>query len=295
MIVLKCNLCQEDNSETLFVIERFDTLLYIHRCKTCGLIFRSNVPDDLQELYNEGYYKGTNKYSYIDEREDKFLRDIESRRRIENLLHFVKKEKMSILDVGCSFGGFVAVAKSMGLRSRGIDISNFAILQAASEEIDVKRQDVCDKITGKYDIITMAETIEHLYDPDKALHNCYKALHNDGILLIQTTNMDSIIRRVEGKRSRYYLPGHLYYFSRRTLTKLLEKNNFKVEKIYYGHETGLIPALVRKSITNMGRYKLPDWLIFIYTYIVHMFSKIRIGHFAIHNGMVVIARKMEAQ
>jgi len=288
VVTIKCNLCGYNLHKVKHYIE--DGNFFILKCKNCGVLSRWPKPINVKEFYTKGYYKGTNKYSYIDEREDKFLRDIENKRRIENLKTFFPKNKeLSLVDVGCSFGALVRMALHCNVNAFGIDISDYVRLQTSNRRL--LQGDVCKGFNGKYSIITMVEVIEHLQDINMAINNCYNSLENDGILLIQTTNMDSIVRKFEGKKSRYFLPGHLYYFSVKTLTQILKKHNFKIEKIYYGHETGLIPALIRKSITNIGRLNLPDWLVALYTFIVHLCSKIHICNIAVHNGMVVIARK----
>lgn len=287
----KCNLCESLGTQRLkHCIINESWGFFVDECSKCKLISRLLIPEDTKNLYSEGYYTGTSKYSYIDEREDKFLRDIENDRRINNLMSFFNDgERLSLLDVGCSFGALVDSALTNGVEAEGIDISEY--LKYQSNKKRLRQGDVCEGISGKYDIITMVEVIEHLIDPSKAMNNCYNALNSGGIILIQTTNMDSLVRRFEGSKSRYFLPGHLFYFSLKTLTLLLEKHNFKIEKVYFGHETGLIPALIRKYITNLGRFNLPDFLIALYTFVVHLLSKIRIGNLAVHNGMVVIARK----
>lgn len=293
---MKCNLCGCDSLIPKYEILKFSHPIAIVECSMCGLIFQLNPPEHLDKLYNEGYYKGSNEYSYIDEREDMFLRNIENERRVKNLLQFFMSNLFSpsftsLLDVGCSFGSLVDKACELGVEASGVDISGYI----AGNSKKILQEDVCKSISGTYDMITMVEVIEHLSNPLKALKNCHGALSSHGVILIQTTNMDSVVRQHEKENSRYFLPGHLFYFSVKTLTAMLAKAGFKIEKIYHRHETGLIPALIRKSVCNMNRYKkykLPDWLILLYTLTVHLLSKIHIGNFAIHNGMVVIARKV---
>jgi len=283
----KCCICGSEKSEVLHTISKFKKIIWIDKCSVCGLIFQNPQPVSIDKFYSEGYYTGKNEYSYIDEREDMFLRNIENNRRVLNLSKFVGKDNFSLLDIGCSFGALVKRAISLGIDAHGIDVSSYI----SSHENSQIQGDVCEKIDGRYDAITMVEVIEHLKNPKDALVNCYHALNDRGIILIQTTNMDSLVRKYEGKESRYFLPGHLFYFSLNTLKRLLMKTGFDIEIVYYGHETGFIPAVIRKSIANMGRYDLPDCLILLLTIILHICSKIVIFGNPIHNGMVVIARK----
>jgi len=290
----KCISCLSYNVERKYRITRFLRPFEIVHCRNCGLIWKHDTNVDIEDLYNEGYYRGGNEYSYIDEREDKFLREIELTRRIQNLIKFMPSKTVtrhSLLDIGCSFGALVDKAVSFDIQAKGYDISEYAINEGKAKGSNVELCDAQEKIVGKYSAITMIEVIEHLENPRKVIKNCFDALNDKGVLLIQTTNMDSIVRRVEGASSRYILPGHIYYFSKKNLTSLLNDIGFDIVKIYYGHETGFIPAIIRKSVANMVRFNKPDYLVLMYTIIAHLLSKLHIGNIAMHNGMVIIARK----
>ena len=43
--------------------------------------------------------------------------------------------------------------------------------------------------------------------------------------------MDSFIARILGYNYQWIMPMHLYYFSRKTLKKILQDNNLKIVKI----------------------------------------------------------------
>jgi len=283
----KCNLCGSTEARTLYKIDRFDEDFTVVKCKGCGMM--SQFPQLKQDFYDEGYYQGFNSYSYVDERGDKVIREVEDRRRIENIKKFLYGN--TLLDIGCSFGSLISHAEEDGIKACGIDISPHIAKYAIRNDIQISHGDACDKIEGNYSVITMIEVLEHLTDPSKALRNCYNALFSMGLLVIQTSNMDSLVRRLEGKNSRYLLPGHTHYFSIRTLKMMLDKNGFEIEKIYYGHETGFVPALIRKMLTNMQRKKRNDWWCFAYTLIAHILSKIHLRTLAVHNGAVIYARR----
>ena len=72
----KCNLCGNTVFLQKYTIYKFHLPFSIMQCNKCGLIFQYPQPEHANELYNKGYYKGEAEYSYIDEREDKFLRYI---------------------------------------------------------------------------------------------------------------------------------------------------------------------------------------------------------------------------
>lgn len=73
----------------------------------------------------------------------------------------------------------------------------------------------------------MVETIEHLPDPKKTLLEIYKILKPNGILIIKTSNIESLYAKSKGGDWDYILPGHLCYFSIKTLSKILALVGFQ--------------------------------------------------------------------
>jgi len=290
----KCNLCGKSQGQSsLYSITRFSEPFNIIRCDECGLISQYPIPKE--DFYNEGYYEGSSDYCYVNDKDDLVIRKLENTRRISNITDFlplIGSEEPRLLDIGCSFGSLVRSAIDYGWIADGLETSKY--VQDNVKDINIIDEDICNKdfeLVDKYDAITMIEVFEHLKDPSQAVKNCHKVLGQNGLLVIQTTNMDSIVRTMEKEKSRYFLPGHLYYFSVKTLRRILEDNGFEVEKIYYGHETGFVPAMIRKMLTNINRLKMSDAYVFIYTLVCHLLSKIHIGDFAVHNGVVIYARK----
>lgn len=283
--IIRCPIC--DSVARFYTkVKKFDFKFELYRCSTCNTI--TQYPQPTKDFYNQDYYSGKSEYSYIDERDDKIIRDIELERRLKNIFKIWHRPwnfglTPSLLDIGCSFGALVEKAKKMGWKSMGYDMSPVSV---------GKKKDICkEPIIGKYDVVTLIETIEHLSDPRKALNNIYNGMKRGGLLVIQTANFRSWVRLTEGKNSRYFLPGHLHCFTDDTLISLLEESGFRLEKIYYSHETGFLPALIRKLLTNKGRYSMPDWLTFLYTLILHLCSKIYFL-MPINGGMVIYVRRI---
>ena len=265
-------------------VEKCGLSFYIMKCPHCGHM-SILLPERYEPAYDEAYFLGDAPYHYIDERGERIIRDIEDRRRIKNIKTFVETGRF--LDVGAGLGNLVRIAQEEGFKALGIDASDYA----AENGFKVWKADVETYESGKpFDIITMIETIEHFNDPRAALKNCHSLLFDNGLLVMQTANMASLSRKVEGKNCKYFLPGHFHYFSLKNLVFLLKQSGFRIEHIYYGKEDGFIPAFVRKLLAQRSRSKRSDVSVFLKTLALHTLSKIN-WPFAINPTMTIYARK----
>lgn len=90
----------------------------------------------------------------------------------------------------------------------------------------------------KYDVIIAGEIIEHLSNPGNMLQSARKYLKDGGRLIITTPNAFSADRSIISL-VREDVPTnqeHTFYFTRQTLTELLSRYGFKVEKFHYVNE-----------------------------------------------------------
>jgi len=257
-------------------------------------------PEELAAIYNEEYYTAPaekERYTYLDERKNPRGHRAVNAARIKRALRFtlfrsVRGSELSFLDIGCSFGALVQEAQAQGCRACGIDISAYAVEYAHSQGLDVRRA-APDAIPdfglpSGFHIVTMIEVIEHLPDPRAALCEIARVMSPEGLLIIQTANMDGQQAKKAGPNYHYYLPGHLYYFSRKTLTKLLEECGFDRVRVFYPCEFGLLPKLKKSRGTFQS---LRDYLAWPRILWYHLKSKIHWGNFALTSGMVVYARR----
>jgi 2-polyprenyl-3-methyl-5-hydroxy-6-metoxy-1,4-benzoquinol methylase len=140
----------------------------------------------------------------------------------------------SVLEIGSYYGVFGNIIKpnvknysGLELSKHGSDYSkrnyNLEIFNETIEEHS-KRQ-------FKYDIIVMADVIEHFSNPFKMLEIIETILKPDGLLIFTTYNMDSLYARITGKNYHWILPMHLFYFSNKTLKNICLENNLKIYKI----------------------------------------------------------------
>src|SRR5262249_13244403 len=130
---------------------------------------------------------------------------------------------------GCAAGFFLDVAREAGWKPVGVELSPYMSGLARSRGLDVREggiEDVGFK-ENSFDLITMWDMIEHAQHPRSVLEHAHKLLAPGGVLVVATGDIDGFTARVHGRRwSLIAPPGHLFYFSQRTLFALLERAGF---------------------------------------------------------------------
>jgi SAM-dependent methyltransferase len=137
-----------------------------------------------------------------------------------------------LLDVGCGTGDYLVTMASLGWKCSGIDVSETALSLAHGKVPGAKlhRGTVENAPFPRqgFEVVTLWHTLEHLPDPLKALDRIHDLLAPAGRLLVAVPNIDSFEAKVLGSHwLEMDIPGHLYYFSLKTLRTLLEKAGFK--------------------------------------------------------------------
>ena len=137
------------------------------------------------------------------------------RGRVETLTQY--KAGGSILDLGCSSGGFLSALKNPAWKLYGIEMSD-EVAQRAHDDTgaDVFVGDILDAPypAGSFDAITCFHVFEHLYQPREILAKVSHWLKPGGIFYAMMPNIDSAGARIF--KSYWYaleLPRHLYHFS----------------------------------------------------------------------------------
>jgi SAM-dependent methyltransferase len=220
-------------------------------CPSCGFIFMNPPFDEMtiKSFYSDEYYSGKAEYSYTDERA---IYDYSSHvwdARIRNIHAFVKTG--NFLDVGCSFGGFLSRAKKY-YTPYGVEISEYSSSYARKHfgiTVHNGTIETSDFNAGMFSVITMIEMIEHLANPVSAIRKCSELLNENGVLVIQTADMDGWQSIKDGAHYHYYLPGHLSYFSEKSLIYALKTNGFSRFRIYRPVDFGLLPKLLKSRGT----------------------------------------------
>lgn len=146
-----------------------------------------------------------------------------------------------VLDVGCGTGSICAFLTDAGIKSDGCDPSESGILFARERNIGCKFElaGVYDDpvefgLTG-YDVLVSTEVIEHLFAPRALPRFAQSALQPGGHLIISTPYhgyLKNLALSITNKWDFHHTPlwdgGHIKFWSRRTLSELLESEGFEV-------------------------------------------------------------------
>ncbi|MDB4902165.1 MAG: class SAM-dependent methyltransferase [Mucilaginibacter sp.] len=153
-----------------------------------------------------------------------------------------KNKNRCILDLGCGNGHLVNYLLSQEYNAYGTDASEDGITIA--RDLNVDRFFIQDLSTGKlpqelqkqtFDTIISTEVIEHLYDPEGFINFCKQALNGNGEIIISTPyhgylkNLSlSILNKWDGHFSPMWHGGHIKFWSKATLSRILTNAGFTV-------------------------------------------------------------------
>jgi len=239
---VSCNLCGANDYRIIYkskyenetaedLKEKFkssgdETLIdQVVKCKKCSFMYIN--PRIKQDLIIKGYSEGSDKTfaSQAKGRERTFERCLD---KIENT---TKGKKGKILDIGTANGSFLYVAKKRGWNIYGLELNKWMCEWAKKNYgIDVKPTSLFEQKypDNTFDVVTLWDVLEHVPDPTKILKECQRILKEDGYIVINYPNIGSWIAKIMGKKWVFLLSVHLFYFTPKTIKKMLEKTGFSV-------------------------------------------------------------------
>jgi 2-polyprenyl-3-methyl-5-hydroxy-6-metoxy-1,4-benzoquinol methylase len=239
---IACNLCGSRNAKLLYPSTlthltlnaedfRCTSAAYgvhppIVRCNECGLVYANPRFDS--SIVRESY-SVVEDPTYVEEREGRVLTFSRNLKPFESLVAS-NSQTRRLLDVGCHIGVMVELAQARGWEAWGVEPSNWASEQARARGLQVitGTLESAEIPTNFFDVVTMWDVIEHLTDPAAELRNVHRVLKPGGIFAIHTIDIESWFARLMGQRWPWLMEMHLYYFSPRTLGKMLEQTGYQV-------------------------------------------------------------------
>ncbi len=229
-----CYLCGRDDPALVFRQEPYRVV----RCRGCGLVYTLPrlSPEELLAMYQTAYWTSAQAkdFGYTDYLRDRdlYLRTYRLRRE---LITRRKPRPGRVLEVGSAAGFFLAVMQEIGWECHGVELSRS--MAETSRELfgfeHVQAGTLADASfePRSFDVVAFWDVIEHLEDPAWHLARARALLKDDGLLVLETQNVESRFARLMGRRWQHYkMAEHLYHFAPATLEKLLARAGYVIEE-----------------------------------------------------------------
>ncbi|HAZ29627.1 TPA: hypothetical protein DCY43_02660 [candidate division WWE3 bacterium] len=236
-------------------------------CASCKFV---RAKDDyflanFDEVYSDKYYQRGDYFNY--EEEEKALK-----KNFTDRLHKISAYVASgnLLDVGCGYGYFLELARTR-YKAAGVERNHQTAEKVAKRlDLEIFGGDFLE-YTGpkKFDIITAFDVIEHVLNPKEFVAKCNTLTQTNGLLIIETGDIESVLARVQRDKWRLINPPeHLNYFSRKTLAALLASTSYEVLFVQRVPFWRTLRQIVFRSIKRDAGFisKLPNLLIPLNTY-----------------------------
>jgi len=220
-----CPICSSDESLRERTLNNIDLL----KCNNCDFVY-SDLKESESEKTNssyddkaiEAYESYQNKFDYF------WMKEIVSK---------ISKKigKGKVLDVGCGNGMLLSIFMKYGWDCYGIDLSpwsekyskkyGYRLFRGKVEELELDEED--------YDLVTSTSTLEHIYDPVPHIKRIVELIKPGGMSYFSgIPNYDSLsIRMGFSTFNSNHPPGHANYFTPKTMRRVVNLANDKVENI----------------------------------------------------------------
>ncbi|MFH1539359.1 MAG: class I SAM-dependent methyltransferase [bacterium] len=219
-----CPVCGKCDSQHVFVKDGFN---YV-KCIKCGILYINPQLDD--DALKQRYRGASSQDWWVEvlQTAPQLKYDTKKFRGAVKDLE-THAEKGKLLDVGCSIGVFLDIARRRGWDAVGVELGRKARRVAVEKfglAVHDKPLDELDLEPGSFDVVTLWEVLEHLQEPRKILTQCHRLMKKKGTIVILVPNANSLAVRMLRDRAATFGWGHLWYFTPEALEKMLRDIGF---------------------------------------------------------------------
>lgn len=223
-----CRLCGETQVSVIHQGTRDRKDIDVLRCDSCGLVFLSKI-ETCGRFYADGAMREG--IDFAQWRKNTYADD---RRRFEYFRKSIFGK--SILDFGCGNGAFLEIAITEGGAAQAVGIEQDEDALTFMRESGISCYDKLTDVSGggTFDVAFLFHVIEHLPKPEAILVEIEKRLDSAGAIVIETPNADDALLsyyHCEAFADFTYWSPHIYLYTERTLTALLERAGFAVTEM----------------------------------------------------------------
>lgn len=219
-------------------------------CSQCGFIFTQDYPSaDFLHRYYEKAYEGSDGTF-------KPRGGLARRFKYRTFAHWIrhyypKSQVIRTLEIGCGQGDLLrAVQRDSRFEARGLDYGDGPLGYARSLGLRVDKGDIQSMQfpDAAFDLVVALHVLEHVHDPNATIREVHRVLGPRGLLFAVCPCVTHYKARRAGENWQYLgPPGHLWYFSPRTISRFLEKFGFDILHASCFYHRAHVRVLARKS------------------------------------------------
>lgn len=224
-----CPICEESNTEKWQEKNGYQVV----KCLSCSFIYTKNLPSDqfLRDYYSSEYQRSDGSFNPA----GGVGRKIKYHLFRCWIKRFFKERPIETLEIGCGQGDFLsAVQEDENFKACGIDYAEAPVEYAKSNGLIVEQGGICEQKfeAGQFDLVVALHVIEHVRNLNETIREIARILREGGRIYVACPCVSHIKARLAGGNWKYlWPPGHLWYFSPKTLSLLMEKHGFAVETV----------------------------------------------------------------
>jgi 2-polyprenyl-3-methyl-5-hydroxy-6-metoxy-1,4-benzoquinol methylase len=230
------------------------------RCLCCRAYYLSPrlIESAIRRLYEDDNYFQAGDVGY----HGYLQQELSLRYSFRRFLRQLRRRRLtggSLLEVGCGYGFLLDEARGYFQDRVGIDLSDAAVASTRQRADRAYQGDISSIPAGeKFDCIVLISVIEHVYMPVDFLRQLSTHLQPAGKMVIATPDVDSVYRRLLGRRWPAFqvIPEHVAFYGGKTLSSLMKQAGLaRITRVSYSRaypadqvvdEFGLWPVILNR-------------------------------------------------
>jgi len=218
-----CPVCKSSNELEIFFKEGGR---YV-KCKDCSMVYLNPVFRDfaIKDYYESNHCEQS---EVVETDTDNFYVNIYNN-GLDDICEIVPKIS-KILDIGCSSGSFLDLAKKRDLNTYGVEL-NQTEYEFAKQKGHTVHNELLENINFEenFDLVTLWDVFEHLIDGEFYLNEIKNVLSEDGVIFLQIPSSDSLASKILREQCNMY-DGleHVNLYGAETIKMLANKCGLKV-------------------------------------------------------------------
>ena len=218
-----CPVCKSNASKQIFTA---DGGVYV-KCEPCEMVYLNPVFKD--DALTKFYQNNNEVQSQVVSNEGDFYRII-----YQKGLDAITRTRSSgqLLDVGCSSGTFLDLARTAGWQTSGTDLNKAEVKVAISKGHKIYPTVESIDSGQKFDAISLWDVFEHIKDGHRFLTLLKHILAPGGVIFMQIPSAGSLAARIMHDLCKMF-DGleHVNLYSPSTIKKVTEANGFELKSI----------------------------------------------------------------